>query len=206
VKLIADLQKLKPAPARLLDVGCDKGFFLDEARRHGYRVFGVEPSESGRNYCKRIGIDVVDDLAKRQETFDVATMHHVLEHIPYPVELLQEINRHLAPGGVLMIRVPDFATVWRKIFRTRWKWFQPEAHYFHYTSASLRKLLERTGFEVIRMQSQRPNTPQTMRSNRLANRTFHRYLGMEIPLRRRLSRAYEDLVGIELYAVAVKRD
>ncbi len=45
IKLISQLVQLKPPPASVLDIGCDKGYFLDEMRRYGYRVTGVEPSK-----------------------------------------------------------------------------------------------------------------------------------------------------------------
>jgi SAM-dependent methyltransferase len=205
VKLIADLRRLKPPPASLLDIGCDKGFFLDEARRHGYTVAGVEPSEWSRGYCARIGISVVADVAQVQGTFDAVVMNHALEHITDPVAMLGDIHRLLNPGGVVMIRVPDFNSLWSRALGPRWCWFQPHAHYFHYTPRSLRHLLEQSGFDVQWVRSQHPNDRLTKRANRLANRTFGRYFQSGPTLRNRVGRIVEDVTGVELYAAGVRR-
>jgi hypothetical protein len=146
VKLLADLRRLKPPPASLLDIGCDKGFFLDEARRHGYTVAGVEP-----------------------------------------------------------FRVPDFSSLWSRTLGPRWCWFQPHAHYFHYTPRSLRHLLEQSGFDVQWVRSQHPNDRLTRRANKLANRTFGRYFQSGPTLRNRVGRIVEDVTGVELYAAGIKR-
>jgi SAM-dependent methyltransferase len=205
VKLIADLLQLKPPPAALLDIGCDKGFFLDEARRHGYTVAGVEPSERSREYCQCIGINVAADISQVEGTFDAVVMNHALEHIIDPVTLLRDIHRLLNPGGVVMIRVPDFDSLWSSVLKDRWCWFQPYAHYFHYTQRSLRQLLEQSGFRIEWLRSQYPNDRLTKRANRLANSTFQRYFQSGPTLRNRLGRMFEDVTGVELYAVAVKK-
>ncbi|NDF29742.1 MAG: methyltransferase domain-containing protein [Nitrososphaeria archaeon] len=68
----------------ILDIGCDKGYFLDQCRRFGYIVQGVEPSESARAYCNQAGLDVKPHLQDISEHCDAITLWHVLEHFTNP--------------------------------------------------------------------------------------------------------------------------
>ncbi len=184
VSLIADIQKHIPSPANVLDVGCDRGFFLDEIRRHGYSVRGVELSESARAACDAIGISVTGTLGEVPEKWaDCVTLWHVLEHIPQPLDFLSVVRTRMTDHGTLMVRVPDFSTLWRSILGSRWIWFQPQNHYVHYTARSLRLLLENAGFSVISCVSRRANTLLTHRAYRVARRTFKKSMGLKTPLR-----------------------
>ncbi len=205
IKLIAKLAQLKPPPASVLDIGCDKGYFLDEIRRYGYAVMGVEPSSAARLYCTNIGIEVKNSTDELNGTYDIITMWHTLEHIGDPVGFLNRVQNHLAAKGLMAIRVPDYGCLWRKIFRDHWVWFQPRNHYFHYTEKALRQLLQVVGFEVIQIQSQRPNDSLTDKAYRLAARTFGKYWNDRISLKKKIGKIYEGVTGIELYALAIKK-
>jgi len=105
---------------------------------------------------------------------------------------------------MIAIRVPDYGCFWRKLFGEKWIWFQPQNHCFHYTDKALRALLNRAGFEVMQIQSQRPNDRLTDKAYNLVSKTFKEYWGERVALRKKLGRIYEDITGIELYALAVK--
>jgi 2-polyprenyl-3-methyl-5-hydroxy-6-metoxy-1,4-benzoquinol methylase len=205
IKLIATLAQMKPPPASVLDIGCDKGYFLDEMRRYGYAVMGVELSSAARLYCKNIGIEAKQSTDELKEAYDIITMWHTLEHIGDPVGFLKQLCNHLAAAGLVAIRVPDYGCLWRKIFREKWIWFQPQNHYFHYTENALRQLLQVAGLEVIQIQSQRPNNGLTDKAYRLAARTFGKYWNDGISLKKKMGKIYEDVTGIELYALAIKK-
>jgi 2-polyprenyl-3-methyl-5-hydroxy-6-metoxy-1,4-benzoquinol methylase len=115
VWLINVIQATKPAPADLLDIGCDKGFFIDDARRYGYNVHGVEPSERARAYCGKIGLRVVESIDEVSGNYDVVTMQHSLEHFSQPLIGLTAAYNCLRPGGIIIVRVPDFSSMWRKL-------------------------------------------------------------------------------------------
>ena len=205
IKLISKLARLKPPPASVLDVGCDKGYFLDEIRRCGYSVLGVEPSQAAQDYCRRIGIEVKTTVDEIKATYDIITMWHTLEHVSEPVTFLNHLCEHLDPKGIVAVRVPDFGCFWRKIFGDRWVWFQPQNHYFHYTMPALNRLLEQVGLDVIEIYSQRPNNALTDKAYNLAFRAFRKYWKEKISLRKKLARVYENITGVELWAIAVKK-
>ncbi len=204
VKLVAQLSQRIPPPGTVLDIGCDKGYFLDEMRRLNYTVRGVEPSQNAREYCRRIGIDTVAALDEVDGAFDIITMWHVLEHVADPQSFLATVLNHLNPGGLLAVRVPDFACFWRKVFRRRWIWFQPENHYAHYSDLALAKVLESSGFENISVERGRPNNRLTARAYRLTNAVFRRFWQDSTTFGAWRQRRYEDFTGYELFALATK--
>jgi SAM-dependent methyltransferase len=186
-----------PSGKTLLDIGCDKGYFLDEARRYGYDVLGVEPSRAARWYCERIGLMVLPALSEVSKTFDIITMWHSLEHFPDPNEIIKAISKLLNTNGKLFIRVPDYSCIWRKLAGDRWVWYQPQNHYVHYSPGGIKSLLARHGFRCLKTKSQRPNTLVTNASFSLASACFGRR-----SLRKTVGRFYEQLTGVELFCVA----
>ncbi len=197
VRWLRRIQAGCPRGNSLLDIGCDKGYFLDQARRHGYDVLGIEPSHAARSYCERIGLKVLSDLSLATGMYDIITMWHSLEHFPDPNEAIVTVSKLLKKGGHLFIRVPDYSCIWRKLTGGRWIWFQPQNHYVHYSPDGLKSLLTRHGFHAVAMKSQRPNTWLTNLSFSVASACFGRRT-----LKKTVGRFYEQLVGIELFCVA----
>ncbi len=102
---------LRPG-ARVLDFGAGSGEFLAAARGRGCDATGIEPGRAYGAYARaehgaRV-LDRLDDLAPG-ESFDVVTVHHVLEHLRDPVDTLVRLAGRLAPGGVLYAAVPNMA-------------------------------------------------------------------------------------------------
>jgi len=142
------------SPGRLLDVGCAAGFFLDEARRRGWQVQGVELSGEMAAYARaQLKLDVwqgsFDDAALEPGTFDVITMWDYLEHSVDPAGDLQRSAALLRPGGVLAVSTGDAASIAARVFGRRWHLLTPRHHNFLFTRASLEKAFRRAGFEVL---------------------------------------------------------
>ncbi len=131
------------------------------------------------------------------------SLWHVLEHIEEPLKMLATIHDRLEPGGLLCVRVPDAGGLWSRLLRDRWIWFQPHHHVVHYTSNHLATVMRATGFQVMELRHQRPNTRLTRRSYRLSTDVFAHTLQRSRPsLRDRVARYYQDLTGQELYLIA----
>jgi predicted SAM-dependent methyltransferase len=90
------------------------------------------------------------DAALPEASVDVATLWHVIEHLDSPRAALEEVREVLAPGGLLAIETPAADTVWLRLLRGRWRQLIPD-HYFFFTRATLARLLEATGFEVVEL-------------------------------------------------------
>jgi 2-polyprenyl-3-methyl-5-hydroxy-6-metoxy-1,4-benzoquinol methylase len=140
---------------RVLDVGCMFGFLLDEAARRGLETFGVEPSAEAAAAAAAKGHTVVTgelaDLVARHPgvRYDAIFAQHVLEHVPDPVGFLTTARGLLAPGGKVMLAVPNFDARLRRLAPSAWGWYQVPVHLVHYTPRALRALVERAGLHVV---------------------------------------------------------
>lgn len=205
LKLIADINHYKKTPANLTDIGCDKGYFIDDARRFGYTVYGVELSEDARKYTTQLNLNVFDDIKQVTEKTDVVTMWHSLEHFSEPQQFLKELHQQLNNEAYLFIRVPDFGCFFSKILRHKWRWFQPHNHYFHYTKKSLTKMFELAGYKVIKCVSQDPSNHLTDAAFDLADDTLRQYFNEKASLRYKLGTIYERYTCRELYLIATNK-
>jgi SAM-dependent methyltransferase len=147
-------------PGRLLDVGCGNGAFLASVRLLGWAVEGTDPSAAGCELSRAKGVPVHHgELAQAgfaDGSFDVVTLWHVLEHVAGPLAELAEIRRILRPGGRLVVQVPDADSLTLRLCGDRWFPLDVPRHLQHFTPDSLRRTLERAGFELVREQRWRP--------------------------------------------------
>jgi SAM-dependent methyltransferase len=81
--------------------------------------------------------------------FDAIFAQHVLEHIPDPHGFLAVARTRLAPGGKLVLCVPNFEARLRKLARSGWGWYQVPVHLHHFSSRALHRLLDDAGLEVV---------------------------------------------------------
>lgn len=166
-RLLARIRRYKPN-GTLLDIGCSFGFFINMARQFGYSVIGVEISKPAADYARnKLGLNVfwgtLEEASFEDESVDVVTLIDVLEHIPEPMATLCEIRRVLRPGGLLIIRVPNFKFHWFKTLllrvfcRRNFIGLDSRNHVNHFTVGALINGLQQLGFEVIEVLSGVPN-------------------------------------------------
>lgn len=141
---------------KLLDVGCGIGFFLQVAQESGFEAKGIDPSFLVSNFARqKLGLDVLTgtlmDMRYPEQSFDIITSFHVLEHVPSPSELLVEMKRILKDDGILAIEVPNINNLFTKLLGFRFKsCFDCAQHYYYFTKRTVRHLLEKNGFELLR--------------------------------------------------------
>jgi SAM-dependent methyltransferase len=143
------------APSELLDVGCAAGFFLDEARRRGWQVTGVELSAEMADWASRtLGLDSVirgsfTGHPWDEGTFDCVTMWDYIEHTIDPFSELQLAHRLLGPDGVLALATGDAGSLVARVSGRRWHLLTPRHHNYFFTRRSLLHGLDRAGFRVL---------------------------------------------------------
>ena len=156
-RAILDEIEAQVEPGALLDLGSWVGFFLAEAQARGWAAVGVEPSLYASRFAReRLGLDVhqagMFDAAVDGGTFDAVFMGDVIEHLPRAGEALDRIAELLAPSGVLAMALPNAGSRLARRMGRRW-WSVIPTHVHYFTPQSMRTMLERHGYEVVRITS-----------------------------------------------------
>lgn len=109
-QMAAEIAKLVPAGASILDVGCGRGPALDWFSAHGFRAIGTSLCAEDIEICRAKGRYVtacdMHDMPFAHGSMDCVWARHVLEHSPIPLLALMELRRVLKPTGVLYVEVP----------------------------------------------------------------------------------------------------
>lgn len=141
-----------PAGARVLDVGCGRGVLLAALADRGLEVHGVEQSaEAARGADPRAEIRIatnLDEAGYAAGYFDEIIVWHVLEHLDDPRRFCREAQRLLAPGGRLIVAVPNFGSVQARWSGAAWFHLDLPRHLYHFPLLALRSLLRDHGFTV----------------------------------------------------------
>ncbi|MFL5560251.1 MAG: class I SAM-dependent methyltransferase [Gemmatimonadaceae bacterium] len=133
-----------------LDIGAGTGAFL-RALGPGWSRCAVEGSETTRAILRQSGITVFADLAEAAarslHSFQLVTLFQVLEHIADFRTVLSRCRELIAPGGTLVITVPDCDAMLAQPSLTG-EHDMPPNHVGKWTARSLALALEAAGFEA----------------------------------------------------------
>jgi SAM-dependent methyltransferase len=146
-------------PGPVVDIGCGSGDYL-AGLPEAYEPCGVEISEElARRARERLAerggrifaMPAIDGLAAVTEgTVSGIIMRSFLEHEQQPAELLARAWTALRPGGATIIKVPNYASINRRVMGPRWCGFRFPGHVNYFTPQSLREMVETAGFRVER--------------------------------------------------------
>jgi len=136
--------------AKILDIGCGWGQFLSWLKQKNYRnLEGIDMGSDQIEHCRSIGLntsqvaDSIVYLRERIETFDLVSLHHVIEHLPPAngLELLRAMRDSLRPGGMAIIQTPNMSAVSAGFSR-----YIEFTHVTGYTESNLHEALLLAGF------------------------------------------------------------
>jgi SAM-dependent methyltransferase len=133
---VRDFAGALPNGAHVLDAGAGEGAYRHCFGRQRYVGLDLGVGDANWNYR---GLDVVGDLAAlpfRDGAFDACLNIVTLEHVREPARVLREVARTLAPGGRLLLVVPQ-----------EWEVHQAPHDYFRYTRFGCAWLLDQAGFD-----------------------------------------------------------
>jgi hypothetical protein len=136
----------------LLDVGAYTGIFVEVALARGWRALGVEPSQWAASLAQASDLPVIqgtlDSAALDDRRFEVITMWDVIEHLDDPAAEVARARALLRPGGVMAIHTMDIESLMARIMGRRWPWLM-DMHIEYFSQATMKRLLEDQGLEVI---------------------------------------------------------
>jgi len=143
----------------LLDYGCNEGRGLAIYKANGYRVEGLEWNSKAAELARHRGFTVWNqDLEDwhAPHLYDVIVLSNVLEHALDPARMLARIKTFLQPKGQLWISCPNNKSFLRQVFGRFWiNWHVP-FHILHFSGHTLSKLLQKTGYLIIRVGNETP--------------------------------------------------
>ena len=140
----------------VLEVGCADGSLLTALKEQGAHVVGVEPNGFVAEMARTHGLTIYDDMAGvGDDRFDLIILYGTLEHLPDPVDQLRRFRRHMTEGGVLILDVPNLASLEAKLLRSMWFGLEVPMHLFHYTPGAVEKLANKAGLRATPIQTKR---------------------------------------------------
>jgi glycosyltransferase involved in cell wall biosynthesis len=198
---------------RVLEIGAGIGNLTSQfIPREFYVASDINPHylrylrsyAAGKPYLqvRKIDVEQPGDFAGLEGQVDTVVALNVIEHVPHPDKALRNLWTALAPGGRVVILVPQHPALYGTLD-------QGLGHYLRYTPDGLRALLTSAGFEVKEMfDFNRVSAPAWWLNGRVLKRqTFSRVqlkmFDAALPIFRRVDRAW-PWTGISVIGIGVK--
>jgi SAM-dependent methyltransferase len=130
-------------PGPILDVGAGEGTLLDALAARGRAVTGLERGAKRDDF-----LDLPIEEVEGDGEWAAVVFWHSLEHLPRPGAAIREAKRLLAPGGVVVVAIPNNGSLQARAFGDRWLHLDLPRHLAHLSTTSLNAGLERSGFRI----------------------------------------------------------
>jgi 2-polyprenyl-3-methyl-5-hydroxy-6-metoxy-1,4-benzoquinol methylase len=145
----------------VLDVGSGSCLSLLELRAMGIEAWGIEADPNVRliadRYNLRVHIGSIHDRPFGDQKFDLIILNQVIEHVPDPLALLEQVREYLAIDGRLILSFPNVNSLARRLTSSRWiNWHVPY-HQHHFNLYSFQLLIKKAGFQLTRSKTITPN-------------------------------------------------
>ncbi len=158
---------------RYLEIGCGNGAVLQalERSRNWDRIVGSDLHPRGLAYARtrlsgRAELAQLDARAiPAQAAFDLIGAYDIIEHVSDDEAVLRSMHRAIAPGGGVLIAVPQHPAFWSRIDEIG-------HHQRRYRLGELERKLERNGFAIMFSSSYMSVLLPFMALSRLKTRYF----------------------------------
>jgi SAM-dependent methyltransferase len=148
-----------PVSAKILDLGCSFGYFLNLCDEQGFETYGLDISRYAIKRAKMntksqvfLG-DISRGVPFKNDRFDIITMFDTIEHLDNPRETLQEVHRVLKKKGLLVITTPNAKALGRIFRGNKWYGFEDKTHLSVFTPMGLSTMLSELGFEIVKIET-----------------------------------------------------
>jgi 2-polyprenyl-3-methyl-5-hydroxy-6-metoxy-1,4-benzoquinol methylase len=141
---------LNLASAKVLDIGCFTGDFIEVLDNEGAKAYGIELQSraveiANQRFPGRVYQTDVFDSTLPKSQFDVISMLGLIEHVTEPVNLLRRVTDILTPGGILLIQTPNSGSLLASLLRQFWPPYAPIEHIHLFSRRSLETALSQLG-------------------------------------------------------------
>lgn len=136
----------------VLDIGCGRAVLLRAFRKLGAEVMGLERDEFPLQgeLAEIVRHASLDDEEFSDRQWDIIVLWHVFEHLEGQDAMLDRLCRHLGPGGILALAVPNFGSLQSRLFGRHWFHLDLPRHLVHIDAPWLRQRLQERGLKVER--------------------------------------------------------
>jgi 2-polyprenyl-3-methyl-5-hydroxy-6-metoxy-1,4-benzoquinol methylase len=136
-------------------VGCGIGYFLEEAKKRGWEVYGTEFTDEAIEICEAKGINMQKGVLSPEDfdpnSFDVITSFEVLEHINNPQEEITNFHKILRKGGLVYLTTPNFNSLLRYRLKSAYNVITYPEHLSYYTKRTIHRLFKNKGFKNYKL-------------------------------------------------------
>lgn len=137
-------KNIKPN-SRILDIGTGNSNFVGLVDN----AIGIDISVPRVEAAKKRGLNVRHcNIFDWNETVDVVTMFHVLEHITEPTRFIMKVMKILSNNGILIVEVPNLNDLLVRLNKYSNFYYQ-NAHCTYFTPRTLRSFLTSCGFNIL---------------------------------------------------------
>ena len=137
----------------ILDIGCGVGDFLLYAKEKGCNVTGIEPSEDARKIAEKkldCKISSPEELQNIPDnSFDIITMWHVLEHVADLKTEIHHLQRILKKDGRLVLALPNYKSYDAEYYKDKWAAYDVPRHLNHFSQTSIKNIFKETNLQLI---------------------------------------------------------
>ncbi|MBI3379910.1 class I SAM-dependent methyltransferase, partial [Candidatus Gottesmanbacteria bacterium] len=156
IRTLKNLEILGYSNKSLLDIGCGAGFFIDEARKRGWQVQGIDKSIITTKYARnKLKLKVINsdfiDYKFFNRKYKIITLLQVIEHLSNPRIMLEKIYNLLESSGILCIATPNIDSYLARALTSNFTYMIPPEHISFYSAVTLKRILESINFKIIKV-------------------------------------------------------
>lgn len=145
-----------------LDFGCYEGRQMYLFSKLGIPTEGYEINETALQITKKMGFIVHNEdinifVNNNLQRFHIVQFSNVIEHLENPLNTLILLRRTLKNEGLIKIAIPNFDSIFRKIFKNNWANYHLPFHFHHFNQRQIFRLIESAGFAVTKFKTISPS-------------------------------------------------
>lgn len=142
----------KQSAVKILDIGYGVGDFLNYAKEKSCDITGIEPNDDARKIAeKKLNTAVLSpaDLENLPDnSFDIITMWHVLEHVADLKTEIHHLQRLLKKDGRLILALPNYKSFDAEYYKDKWAAYDVPRHLNHFSRTSIENIFKETQFQL----------------------------------------------------------
>lgn len=157
---IDKIKKYLKESDNLLEIGSSVGYFPHAVKKHVKDVYGVEYNTQEAEYATEVkeiktSSKTLDDSEFGNMKFNHICLFQLLEHIPDPINFLQNLKEHLAPNGHIHIEIPNILDPLVSLFDTVEfrDFFYQTPHLYYFDPDTIKSIVSKTGLEIVSLQA-----------------------------------------------------